>query len=150
ELREAILGRTHRDTLAAKATLAFLVAGPGAEGLLPDGVPLYEGKLPVDDEATLWAQLALAWAYQRQGKYERSKELFTELITKYEKKYGVQSVASLGPLLSLGVQYLHQHREKDAEDLFKKILFSPLGKEDWVNLTDGRATAHTLAEMYVN
>jgi tetratricopeptide (TPR) repeat protein len=148
ELRQALLGPTHPDTLAAKCTLSFMVPGPEAEALLKDAVRVYEATLPADHDETLRAKFALAWAYARQGKFDLSEGLFREVMTKWKRIHGVDSPGYLAPMEGLADLYVLQHRDEEAEAQFKEVLASPLGK-DWLNLSDGRAAVLGLADLYM-
>jgi non-specific serine/threonine protein kinase/serine/threonine-protein kinase len=147
ELREALLGPTDLDTLAAKCTLAFIVPGSEAEALLSSAIPVYEARLPADHPETIRAKFALAIAYKNQGKYDLSEGLFRETMTKWKTLYGADSIAYLGPTAFLGWQYVDLLRDKEAEALFREVLDSPPCK-DWAALVDGRSAAGGLATLH--
>ncbi|MBV9225662.1 MAG: serine/threonine protein kinase [Acidobacteriaceae bacterium] len=126
QLRRAVLGGGHRDTLRTMHTLAELYQ---AQGKYPDAEALYGKVLEAQRQIlgeehpdTIDAMHGLAVLYRNQGRYAQAESLLAKALALQRRVLGEEHPNTLIGMNSLAVLYRRQGKYAQAESLYTKAL----------------------------
>jgi len=126
ELRTAVRGADHADTLASKNSLAELLLNQGnftqAEPLLLEVVAGRARQLGKHHHDTLTSKHNLAALYFEQGKYGEAEALFQEVVTASTAKLGTEHADTLASKNGLALVYQELGVPERAEPLLTDVL----------------------------
>jgi serine/threonine protein kinase/tetratricopeptide (TPR) repeat protein len=126
QARLALLGPEHRDTLAARDSLAMIVQKGGhpleaeqqQRALLADERRI----LGADDDLTLLTMGHLAYTEYRNGEADAAEKLARDTIDSGSRHFGEQSAVVRGGMNVLGSALMGQDRFAEAEPVYRHLL----------------------------
>lgn len=126
ELRRAVLGNEHPDTLRSMTSLATLHERRGgyaeAESLYRRVLAVQRRVLGADQPATIRSMQGLAATYYGQGKYSQAEALSSETLALYSRVLGEASLQTLQCMSNLAATYHVQGKRAQARPLYEKAL----------------------------
>ena len=126
EIREAKLGKDHRDTIISLDNLAVLYKDQGryaeAESFNERALKIWETKFGKDHLDTANSQNNLAMLYRDQGRYAEVEPLLKQTLEIREAKLGKDHPDTAVSLNNMAAFYKSQGRYVEAEPLYKRAL----------------------------
>ncbi len=126
ELRTEHLGSDHRDSMDARAQLAWLVHKQGehkqSESMHLQLLEDQRRVLGADDPSTLQTSTNLGVVYSDLGRYDEAERIQSDSLERLRRTLGTESSMTLQSMNNLAVVYVNQDRLEKASDMFGEVI----------------------------